>query len=219
MPVVCVRLGEVFGRDLRFLIFLRLFLSPLSRKVANNEHCLFCCNNCKMIDLNLSSVFLSLFPFLGSFLYIYLHGGDEEEFLSQITVPWFMPPVSVYPWAWGILHITSGYASYIVYRDFGIQSFHPSLVIYPLHLILQWLYVILAKKGFILVVVAVSCIACDVLTSWAFWDINSVAGMLMIPTMVWMLQEVSCIIYVWRNNEYDTKGNIVAKGEKKKKVK
>lgn len=124
---------------------------------------------------------------------------------SNLQKPVFSPPAILFPIVWAVLYILMGIAAYRVYMV--IKETNTSkipLVFYGIQLVLNFLWPFLFFNfrlyglAFVELVVLFIFI---VLTTIAFFKMDKVAGMLMIPYAAWVAFAGVLNFFVWMLNE------------------
>ena len=125
------------------------------------------------------------------------------EWYDRLIKPWWNPPNWVFPIVWTVLYIMIANAAWLVWRakgfsgaGFALQLFIAQLVVNAL-----WSYLFFGLHSPFLALL-------DVIVMWlmilatliAFWQVNLLAGILMIPYLVWVSIAAFLNFTIWRLN-------------------
>ena len=125
------------------------------------------------------------------------------EWYENLLKPPWTPPDHVFSWVWSVLYIMMGSAVWIVWRNRDAKGVTLPLMVFLLQLILNvvWAYlffemhrldIALVDAGLLLVVVFVTVIL--------FWKRSALAGLFLIPYLLWMFFAVFLNFTIWRLN-------------------
>lgn len=157
----------------------------------------------KKVDIG--ALIISLIISVGGGFIAGIFNKNSILMYSNLQKPVFSPPAIVFPIVWTILYILMGIAAYRVYMV--IKETNTSkipLVFYGIQLILNFLWPFLFFNfrlyglAFVELVVLFIFI---ILTTIAFFKIDKVAGMLMIPYAAWVAFAGVLNFFVWMLNE------------------
>uniref|UniRef100_A0A1Q3FSZ2 Putative peripheral-type benzodiazepine receptor n=1 Tax=Culex tarsalis TaxID=7177 RepID=A0A1Q3FSZ2_CULTA len=129
-------------------------------------------------------------PQIGGLICAYLALPEMMGWYQRLNFPPIVPPNWVFPPVWTILNAGIGYASYLVWQDGG--GFNGTarlpLILYGIQLALNWAWTPIFYKlhklkwSFFESLVHAGAVAA---TGFAFFDVNKIAGYLVIPYFAW----------------------------------
>ncbi len=112
-----------------------------------------------------------------------------DDWYAQLVKPGFTPPNAVFAPAWTTLYALMAIASWRVWRRQGLRKARGALGAYALQLALNLLWSVLffglQRIGAALVDI-VLLVAAAALTLWLFWRVDAVAGVLLVPYLLWL---------------------------------
>lgn len=113
----------------------------------------------------------------------------SDDFYRQMETPSWAPPGAVFGPVWTLLYILMALAAWMVWRRAGWQGARLALSLYLLQLVLNalWSWCFFAWRmgglAFADIVLLWLVIAA---TTWLFWRVRPLAGMLMLPYLAWV---------------------------------
>jgi len=126
-----------------------------------------------------------------------------KSWYEKLIKPSWRPPNAVFGPAWTLLYLFMGIASYLVDRDGEGTARGVALAFYLLQLLLNWtwtpVFFVLHQLGVSIVIILalfVNIFICIL----QFWQINTYAGMLMIPYLAWVGFASALNISIWQLN-------------------
>ena len=154
---------------------------------------------------NLGDLIISLLITLGGGFIIGQFTSNSKVLYENLKKPIFAPPAIVFPIVWTILFILMALAAYRVYQKSknGVET-HSALTFYGIQLIFNFLWSIIFFKfnlyglAFIELVVLLILI---IVTTIKFYKVDKVAGMLMLPYILWVTFAGVLNFFVWMLNE------------------
>lgn len=129
-----------------------------------------------------------------------IHAGS---FYAQLTRPDWAPPASWFSPVWTALFLLMGVAAWLVWREKGFQEARGALGLYLLQLAVNalWSWFFFGWKmggaAFADIILLWLLIA---LTLRAFWRIKPVAGLMLVPYLLWVSFAVLLSYTVWQRN-------------------
>lgn len=112
-----------------------------------------------------------------------------EEFYSQLTRPDWAPPGSVFGPVWSCLYTLMAIAAWLVWRIGGFSLARPALVLFLVQLVFNslwsWLFFGWQLPGWALVEVILLWLLI-LATVIAFWRVRPLAGILLLPYLLWV---------------------------------
>ncbi|CAF0902279.1 unnamed protein product [Adineta ricciae] len=126
-----------------------------------------------------------------------------KTWYEKLLKPSWRPPNAVFGPAWTILYLFMGIASYLVARDGQGSVRTLALTFYFIQLILNWswapVFFVFHQLGAAVVIILVLFINIFICVL-QFWHINSYAGMLMVPYLIWVGYASALTIAIWQLN-------------------
>ena len=126
---------------------------------------------------------------------------DAASFYAQLTKPAWAPAASVFGPVWSALYALMGVAAWLVWRSPGpkgvaLGSFGAQLAANAL-----WSWLFFAwHRGALAAVEVLVLLALIVATIAAFWGTSRLAGLLLVPYLVWVSFASVLTWVVWRSN-------------------
>lgn len=132
-----------------------------------------------------------------------LSGVMESQFYQQLQRPDWAPPPSVFGPVWITLYVMMGTAAWLVWRDRGFSGARTALVLYLVHLVFN-----AAWTGIFFGLEAPGLALAEILLLWAmilallvmFWRVRVLAGVLMVPYLLWVTFATALTYAIWRLN-------------------
>lgn len=131
--------------------------------------------------------------------------SQSMEIYTSFEKPVFFPPAWVFPVVWTILYILMGIASYLALgKSSSKEKGKRALTFYLVQLVLNfaWAFIFfsfrlygLAFIEFIILLIFV------VINTIKFFKIDKIAGLLMIPYILWLLYAGVLNFYIWKTYE------------------
>jgi benzodiazapine receptor len=129
--------------------------------------------------------------------------ADAGPFYEQLARPAWAPPAAVFAPVWAVLYVMMGTAAWLVWREEAGRDSTAALVLFMLQLCANaaWSWLFFAWRhgdyafGEVLVLLALVA-----LTSLAFARISRVAGLLMLPYLLWVAFASALTWAVWQAN-------------------
>lgn len=111
------------------------------------------------------------------------------EFYAMLSRPGWAPPSSVFGPVWTVLYVLMAVAAWLVWREKGLHGGRAALGVYGVQLVLNalWSWLFFAwQRGLLAQIEIVVLLALIVATLIAFWRVRPVAGVLLLPYLVWV---------------------------------
>lgn len=156
-------------------------------------------------NFNLGDIIISLLLTLGGGFVVGRFIENSEQIYSTLNKPWFSPPALVFPIVWTILYILMGIAAYRIYlRHKQGEKTKAALWFYIVQLLLNFAWSIvffyfkLYGLAFIELIILLIFI---VITTIKFFKFDKIAGILMIPYIIWVSFAGVLNFFIWMLNE------------------
>lgn len=160
-----------------------------------------------MARMNLSKQFLGLLGWLGVTFFAAALGAwasiQAGSFYAELARPDWAPPGSWFSPVWTSLFVLMGIAAWLAWREKGFQEARGALILYLVQLAMNalWSWLFFGWKmggaAFAEIIVLWILIA---LTLRAFWRIKPIAGLLLVPYLLWVSFAVGLNYTVWQLN-------------------
>ncbi len=128
--------------------------------------------------------------------------GPDEWYRSLTKPPW-TPPSWVFGPAWGLLYTLMAVGAWLVWRQAGEAPIALPLGLYAVQLVLNGLWSVfffgLHSPGLAMVDIVLLWLAI-VATTYAFWQVSTVAGILFLPYLLWVTFASTLNYAIWRLN-------------------
>lgn len=131
-----------------------------------------------------------------------LAGAGAREFYAQLAKPPWAPPGWLFGPAWTVLYTMMAISAWLVYREKGSES-RPLMLLYVAQLAVNalWSWVFFSwKLGAVAFAEAILLWLLVLLTLLSFWRAKRIAGMLLIPYLLWVTFATALTFAVWRAN-------------------
>ena len=126
--------------------------------------------------------------------------GQDDGWYKNIKKSPLNPPSFIFGPAWTLLYISMGVASYLIYEKSNNTT---ALTLYAMQLILNFIW---TPVFFSLHNVKLALIILDILlilvifTAVEFYKIDTVAGLLLLPYLLWLMFATYLTWYIWSRN-------------------
>ncbi|MGO8760392.1 MAG: TspO/MBR family protein [Desulfobaccales bacterium] len=153
----------------------------------------------------------SLFSWAGLFFWVALSfaaAGIGSRFwpgdwYAHLAKPAINPPAWVFAPVWTPLYLVMGIAAWLVWQERGLARAAPALALFLAQLALNaawfWLFFGLHLLGWALVDLAALWLAIGA-TILAFWAHRPLAGLLLVPYLLWVSFAALLNFHLWRLN-------------------
>lgn len=146
-----------------------------------------------------------LIPFIGAGLSIFISGGNMGEFYSTLKKPPLSPPEWIFAVVWPILYLLMGISCYRVYMKEEITGKGSnSIFIYGIQLLLNLLWPILffgLRLYGIAFIELIILFIFIIITTIKFYKVDKLAGLLLLPYLLWTIFAGYLNFGVWFLNE------------------
>jgi tryptophan-rich sensory protein len=126
---------------------------------------------------------------------------DAASFYAQLSKPSWAPPAWVFGPAWSVLYALMAVAAWLVWRSPGPRGM--ALGLFGVQLVANalWSWLFFAwHRGALAAVEILVLLALIVATVAAFWRASPLAGLLLVPYLLWVSFASVLMWTVWRGN-------------------
>lgn len=145
-----------------------------------------------------------IIPVVGGALVGYIN-KNSFEFYSTLEKPFFSPPAIVFPIVWTILYILMGIAAYRFFMKNKIKGLNSDGYFYYIMQLLfnfAWSFIFFTFRlygiSFLWLVVILIIV---IITTIKFFKVDKLAGILMIPYILWLFFAGILNYFIWVLNE------------------
>ena len=124
-------------------------------------------------------------------------------FYTQLLRPDWAPPPTIFGPVWTVLYVLMGIAAWLVWRVGGFRAARPALTLFLVQLALNalWSWLFFGwHRGALAFVDILLLLALIVVTLLAFWRIRPLAGVLLVPYLLWVSFASALNYSVWQLN-------------------
>ena len=125
------------------------------------------------------------------------------SFYGQLSQPSWAPPAWLFGPMWSVLYILMAVAAWLVWREHGFRGAGWALGLFGVQLVANalwsWLFFVLHRGALSVAEIAVLWLLI-LATIVAFWPLNRVAAMLLVPYLVWVGVASALTLWLWRAN-------------------
>jgi tryptophan-rich sensory protein len=132
-----------------------------------------------------------------------LASTNASDFYGELVKPAWAPPGWLFGPVWTMLYIMMGVAAWLVWRPSGFNGAQLALSLFLAQLIFNalwsWLFfnMQLGMWAFVDITLLWVCLAAMVIL---FWQVSTVAGMLILPYILWVSFATLLNFHVWKLN-------------------
>ncbi|MBK7411744.1 MAG: tryptophan-rich sensory protein [Ignavibacteria bacterium] len=132
-----------------------------------------------------------------------LASASAGSFFMELDRPLWAPPAWLFGPAWTVLYLLMGVASWLVWRRGGFSDARLALTLYGVQLVLNglwtWLFFVMRSGSLAFV---------DLIVPWllilatiiAFWRKNKLAGLMLVPYLIWVAYASALTFSLWQRN-------------------
>ena len=128
---------------------------------------------------------------------------NAGDFYSRLDRPTWAPPESVFGPVWTVLYVLLGIAAWLVWRERHLPRASMALWLFvaqhALNALWTWLF-FAWQRGMLAFVEIVVLWLLIVATLIAFWRIRPLAGLLLVPYLLWVSYAAALTYAVWQRN-------------------
>jgi translocator protein len=128
---------------------------------------------------------------------------DAPAFYGQLDKPGWAPPPSVFGPVWSVLYLLMGIAAWLVWRERPSQRVDGALGLYIVQLVANalWSWFFFGwQQGALAFADVLLMLALVAGTTAAFWRVRPLAGLLLLPYLVWVGFASMLTWAVWQRN-------------------
>lgn len=122
---------------------------------------------------------------------------------AALAKPTWTPPAWIFGPVWSMLYFTMAVAAWLVWRQAGLARAAMPMALFGIQLLLNalwsWLFFGLHNPGAAAVEIIFLWMAIAAITV-AFWRRSTLAGILLVPYLVWVSFAVALNLAIWRLN-------------------
>lgn len=128
---------------------------------------------------------------------------NASTFYAQLVQPSWAPPASVFGPVWSVLYGLMGLAAWCVWREGGFAMQRRALILFLIQLginaLWSWLFFAWHQGALAMADIALLC-GLIVATLVAFWQVRPIAGLLLLPYLLWVSFAAALNYSVWQLN-------------------
>jgi len=125
------------------------------------------------------------------------------EWYAGLEKPPWNPPDWLFGPVWTVLYGLMAVAAWLVWKEFGFRAAPASLSLFMAQLALNaawsWVFFGLQRPGLAFLNLVLLCVAVAAVTA-AFWKRLRLAGVLLVPYLLWILFAAALNFQIWRLN-------------------
>lgn len=128
---------------------------------------------------------------------------DARGFYGQLVKPAWAPPGWVFGPVWTVLYAMMATSAWLVYREMGTDDAVPLMLLYLVQLAANalWSWIFFAWKSGVAAFAEVILLwLLVVATLVSFWQVRPLAGVLLVPYLLWVTFATALTFAVWRAN-------------------
>ena len=132
-----------------------------------------------------------------------LASASAGNFFMELDRPLWAPPAWLFGPAWTVLYLLMGVASWLVWRRGGFSDARLALTLYGVQLVLNglwtWLFFVMRSGGLAFIEIIILWILI-LATLIAFWRKNKLAGLMLVPYLIWVAYASALTFSLWQRN-------------------
>ncbi len=128
---------------------------------------------------------------------------DAPQFYRDITLPAWAPPGWVFGPVWTVLYLLMGTAAWLIARTRPHKGANAALLLYGVQLLLNalWTWLFFAwRRGDLAFAEILVLWVLVALTALSFWRIRRLAGVMLLPYLLWVSFATALTLSTWRLN-------------------
>lgn len=132
-----------------------------------------------------------------------LASSQAASFYGALSRPEWAPPPWLFGPVWSLLYVLMGIAAWLVWRERGFRGASTALKLFVVQLFANalwtWIFFVWRQGALSLIEILVlwGLIAG---TLWAFWRLNRLAALLLLPYLAWVSFATALTATLWRLN-------------------
>lgn len=132
-----------------------------------------------------------------------LASASAGSFFMELDRPLWAPPAWLFGPAWTVLYLLMGVASWLVWRKRGFSDARLALTLYIVQLVLNglwtWLFFVMRSGSLAFIEIIILWILI-LATLIAFWRKNKLAGLMLVPYLIWVAYASALTFSLWQRN-------------------
>jgi tryptophan-rich sensory protein len=132
-----------------------------------------------------------------------LASANSGEFYRELVRPSWAPPGWLFGPVWSVLYALMGIAAWLVWRARGFAGARNTLSIFIIQLVVNalwtWLFFVWRLGGVAFIEILVLWVLILITTS-LFWQVNRIAGALLLPYLAWVSFAAALTLSTWQLN-------------------
>ncbi|KAL3153773.1 hypothetical protein ABBQ32_013361 [Trebouxia sp. C0010 RCD-2024] len=132
-----------------------------------------------------------------------LQAKPTIDWYPTLDKPSWTPPAPLFGQAWSVFYAVMGYASYLVWKQGGIEAQKRPLTFYGLQLVFNLCWPVtffLRKKLGQAQIVNLATLALASATAWEFYKVDAFAGKILLPYLAWLVFANALNYSIWKKN-------------------
>ena len=129
--------------------------------------------------------------------------ASAAAFYQQLARPHWAPPGWVFAPVWSVLYVLMGVAAWLVWRAHGFMRARSALILFVVQLIANalwsWVFFVWHQGGLAFAEVLLLWVLI-VGTVVAFWRLNTLAAVLLLPYLAWVTFASALTFSIWKLN-------------------
>lgn len=128
---------------------------------------------------------------------------QAPEFYAALSRPGWAPPASWFGPVWTVLYALMAVAAWLVWREKGLSGARGALGLFGVQLALNalWSWLFFAwRRGVLAEIEILILLALIAMTLVAFWRVRPLAGVLLLPYLVWVSYAAALTFSLVRRN-------------------
>lgn len=129
--------------------------------------------------------------------------ASAASFYGHLTQPFWAPPAWLFGPVWTVLYVLMGVAAWLVWREHGFAGASTALRLFIVQLFTNalwtWLFFVWHQGALSLAEIVVLWLLIAATIS-AFWRLNRLAAILLVPYLAWVSFAAALTLSLWRLN-------------------
>ena len=132
-----------------------------------------------------------------------LASAQAPVFYAQLSQPLWAPPAWVFGPVWTVLYVMMALAAWLVWRQRSVRPVGPALGLFAVQLVFNaawsWLFFAWQTGGWAMLDIVLLWVTLC-LTLVRFWQIQRMAGLLLVPYLLWVTFAAALNYRIWQLN-------------------